>query len=168
MTRRWTRRQVLRIGGFTGLASVAGCLSSTTQKRTPQVLGKAAVSLLNGGTLVTSTSCPCCHQYFDVLAESGVDSLAIDEREDYTTPKTEADIPRDLWSCHTVVTDGYVFEGHLPLQAIEKVATERPDVVGIALPGMPAGSPGMGGSKDGEFVVYAIENDGTVREYLRR
>lgn len=149
------------------MAGVTGCLSGTNPETTAPPLDKATVFLLNGGTLVTSTSCPCCHQYFDVLSENGIDGLEVDERSDYTAPKTEAGIPRDLWSCHTIVTDEYAFEGHLPLQAIEKVATERPDIVGIALPGMPAGSPGMGGSKGGEFLVYAIESDGSTSEYLR-
>jgi hypothetical protein len=89
------------------------------------------------------------------------------EQENFAEPKQRAGIPQKLWACHTITTEGYVFEGHLPLEAVEKVATERPSIAGIALPGMPAGSPGMGGTADDEFIVYAIEQDGSTSEYLR-
>lgn len=166
MAPQWTRRRALRLGGAVGIVGVAGCLGSTETSSTTQELDEGA-ALLRGSTLVTSPSCSCCHAYADVLAESGVDDLATETREDHTKPKQEAGIPRDMWGCHSVFTDEYVIEGHVPLAAVETVATEQPDIAGIALPGMPAGSPGMGGTKDGEFVVYAIERDGSTSEYLR-
>jgi hypothetical protein len=57
--------------------------------------------------------------------------------------KAEYQIPSELQSCHTAIVDGYVVEGHVPVREIERLLTERPDVIGIAVPGMPAGSPGM-------------------------
>ncbi len=63
--------------------------------------------------------------------------------------------------------DNYIVEGHIPLAAVEKLASERPSVAGISLPEMPAGSPGMGGTKQGEFVVYAFDVDGQYREFTR-
>jgi hypothetical protein len=101
------------------------------------------------------------------LTSRGVDGLDVVEQENYVEPKQRAGIPRELWACHTITTEGYVLEGHLPLEAIEKLAREQPSITGIALPGMPAGSPGMGGTTDGEFVVYAIEQDGSTSKYLR-
>jgi hypothetical protein len=101
------------------------------------------------------------------LTESGVDRLDIVEQKNYAEPKQRAGIPRELWACHTITTEGYALEGHLPVEAIEKLAIERPAIIGVALPGMPAGSPGMGGNTDDEFVVYAIEQDGSTSEYLR-
>ncbi|MEZ5236110.1 MAG: DUF411 domain-containing protein [Acidimicrobiales bacterium] len=56
-------------------------------------------------------------------------------------------IPDEAASCHTAVVDGYIIEGHVPIQAIERLLATRPDIVGLALPGMPADSPGMGGDE---------------------
>ena len=61
----------------------------------------------------------------------------------------------------------YFVEGHVPIEAIEKLMAEKPDIAGIALPGMPSGSPGMGGSRSGQFVIYAIGKDGTTTEFMR-
>jgi hypothetical protein len=57
--------------------------------------------------------------------------------------KTEYQVPSTLQSCHTAIVDGYVIEGHVPVREIERLLAERPDVIGIAVPGMPVGSPGM-------------------------
>ena len=57
--------------------------------------------------------------------------------------KARYDIPATLQSCHTAIVDGYIIEGHVPVTEIQRLLTERPDVVGIAVPNMPAGSPGM-------------------------
>ena len=58
-------------------------------------------------------------------------------------------------------------EGHVPLEAIEKLLQEKPDIKGIAMPGMPSGAPGMLGKKTGDFVVYAVNNDGSYEEFMR-
>ncbi len=68
-----------------------------------------------------------------------------------------------MYSCHTTDIGGYLVEGHVPLAAIERLLAERPPLDGIALPGMPAGSPGMGGSADGSLTVYGIR-DGRIVE----
>ncbi len=67
-------------------------------------------------------------------------------------------------SCHTAVVDGYVVEGHVPVQAIERLLAERPDAIGLTLPGMPADSPGMGGDEAtwAAQPVLLIERDGTL------
>ena len=70
-------------------------------------------------------------------------------------------------SCHTVVIGDYFIEGHIPLEAVEKLLVEKPDIKGIAMPGMPSGSPGMPGAKKGDFVIYAVNNDGTTEEFMR-
>lgn len=167
MSSQWTRRHALQVGGAIGIFGVAGCLGSSGTDTNSPNLNQAAITLLNGGTLVTSPSCPCCHRYADILTERGVDRLDIVEQKNYAEPKQRAGIPREMWACHTITTEGYALEGHLPVEAIEKLAIERPAIIGVALPGMPAGSPGMGGSTDDEFVVYAIEQDGSTSEYLR-
>ena len=66
-----------------------------------------------------------------------------------------------------MIIDGYFVEGHVPAEAIARMLQEKPDIAGIALQGMPMGSPGMPGSKEGRFVVYAVNKDGTYKEYMR-
>jgi hypothetical protein len=64
------------------------------------------------------------------------------EREAF---RTEQGVPDDAASCHTAMIDGYIIEGHVPTDAIQRLLEDRPDAIGLALPGMPADSPGMGG-----------------------
>ena len=70
-------------------------------------------------------------------------------------------------SCHTTVIGEYFVEGHVPVEAIEKLLAEKPDVAGIGMPGMPSGSPGMPGAKQGQFIIYSINKDGTINEFMR-
>ena len=69
--------------------------------------------------------------------------------------------------CHTTIIGDYFVEGHVPLEAVEKLLTEKPDIKGIAMPGMPSGSPGMPGAKKGDFVIYAVNRDGSYEEWTR-
>lgn len=73
-------------------------------------------------------------------------------------------MPASAGSCHTALVDGYVVEGHVPAGAILQLLEERPDAIGIALPGMPADSPGMGGDLETweSQPVVLIENDGDL------
>ena len=79
--------------------------------------------------------------------------------------KDRFDIPQDMRSCHTSVIGDYYIEGHVPVAAIEKLLAEQPDVDGIALPGMPSGSPGMTGEQQAPFVIYAVAH-GEVFEFM--
>ena len=81
--------------------------------------------------------------------------------------KANYEIPSQLESCHTAVIGDYFVEGHVPLEAVEKLLMEKPDVAGIAMPGMPSGSPGMPGTKRGDFIVYSVNNDGSYEEFMR-
>ncbi len=76
-------------------------------------------------------------------------------------------VPPDMRSCHTMVIGDYFVEGHVPVEAIRKLLEERPAIKGIALPGMPDGSPGMTGTKAGPFVIYAVAADGSTSEFMR-
>ena len=71
----------------------------------------------------------------------------------------KAGVPADLQGCHTAFIGDYVVDGHVPLEAIEKLLAEHPTIKGITLPGMPEGSPGMYGKKAKPFTVYAIGQD---------
>ena len=71
-------------------------------------------------------------------------------------------------SCHTMEVNGYVVEGHVPVAAIKKMLRERPNIKGIALPGMPASSPGMGAEKPGSLNVMQIEHNGKADKLYQR
>jgi hypothetical protein len=81
--------------------------------------------------------------------------------------KEEHNIPQRAWSCHTALVDGYVVEGHVPIEDIERLLSERPDVAGIAVPGMPVGSPGMeiDGAEPQPFVVVTFDAAGNTEVY---
>ena len=109
-------------------------------------------------------SCGCCEDYIGQLEARGYEVETVDT-DDISGIKAEFGIPDDLWSCHTAVVDGYFIEGHMPFEAVEALLQEQPDIAGIALAGMPLGSPGMPGEKDGPFVVQAVNRDGGTFEF---
>jgi hypothetical protein len=81
--------------------------------------------------------------------------------------KKEYQVPEDFQACHTAIVNGYVIEGHVPVEEIERLLKEKPDVIGIAVAGMPAGSPGMEieGFEDEAFDVVTFDKDGNIDLY---
>ena len=81
--------------------------------------------------------------------------------------KKKYQVPAEFQACHTAIVDGYVIEGHVPIKEIERLLSERPAVLGIAVAGMPAGSPGMEieGSDSEPFDVVTFDQDGTILIY---
>ena len=82
--------------------------------------------------------------------------------------KTNLKVPEKLRSCHTAVIDGYVIEGHVPADLIDKLIQEKPAVLGLAVPGMPVGSPGMEGGTPERYNVYTFDKDGNTTVYAKR
>ena len=105
--------------------------------------------------LYKDPDCGCCAEYAKVLERGGF-PVRIKETTALEALRRMAGVPDKLASCHTMTIGNYVVEGHVPVSAIKKLLAERPDIRGIALPGMPQGSPGMTGVKEGPFVVYEI------------
>ncbi len=85
--------------------------------------------------------------------------------EDMTSIRQKYQIPQDMISCHTAVIGDYFVEGHVPVKAIEEMLEEKPAINGIALPGMPPGSPGMSGEKTETFKIYALL-DGAKSDFM--
>ncbi|HLB79176.1 MAG TPA: DUF411 domain-containing protein [Dongiaceae bacterium] len=106
-----------------------------------------------------SPECGCCGLWSTHLTESGF-AVRIVEIDDLTPVKRQARVPEDLETCHTAFLDGYVVEGHVPVGAIDKLLNERPSVIGVAVPGMPAGAPGMPGAQREPFDVLTFAADG--------
>jgi hypothetical protein len=110
-------------------------------------------------TMFKMPQCGCCEGHAAHLRENGFD-LEIKESADLAQLSAEAGIPSEMEGCHTIFVDGYVVGGHVPAGVIKRMLTERPAIAGITLPGMPTGSPGMGGPKTEPFVIYAVTKDG--------
>jgi len=107
-----------------------------------------------------SPTCGCCHEWEAYLRAHGYAVRSV-PTDDMAAVKAAHGLPEATWSCHTAVIDGYVVEGHVPIEAIEDLLTQRPAIEAIALPGMPAGSPGMPGTKAGPFEILSV-TDGEV------
>ncbi|MEE4206734.1 MAG: DUF411 domain-containing protein [Erythrobacter sp.] len=113
--------------------------------------------------------CGCCGKWAEhVRAENEVE-VAETISEDMARVKLALGVPQDLWSCHTLTVDGYVIEGHVPAAEIERLLAERPaGVVGLAVPGMPIGSPGMEmGDRTQSYEVIAFRADGSRFVFAR-
>jgi hypothetical protein len=85
-----------------------------------------------------------------------------------TDVKSRYGVPQRLYSCHTAVIDGYVIEGHVPADLIKRILKERPSIVGLAVPGMPVGSPGMEGPNPEPYEVLTFDKQGRTTVYARR
>lgn len=102
--------------------------------------------------------CGCCEAWADKMQEAGYD-VVIRIEEDLEPVRQEAGVPDSLMGCHTAFIDGYVIEGHVPAMDIARLLTSRPDVTGIAVPGMPMGSPGMEmGGQTQSYQVMAFKD----------
>jgi len=106
-------------------------------------------------TLYKNPDCTCCEKYADYLRSNGFDVTVI-EHPNMTLIKQKHGVREDLEGCHTTLVGGYVAEGHVPLVALKRLLSEKPAIKGISLPGMPEGSPGMSGTKEGAFTIYSI------------
>ncbi len=104
--------------------------------------------------------CGCCENYISYLKvnEFKVEKKEVNDKE-IENLKRSLGIPKNLWSCHTVLLNNYFVEGHIPISAIEKLLTEKPEINGIALPGMPSGSPGMPGFKIEKWKIHSIKDE---------
>ncbi|MDP3957829.1 MAG: DUF411 domain-containing protein [bacterium] len=108
-----------------------------------------------------TSTCGCCGAFISYLKKKDV-AVKMENVTDLDAVKRQYGVPSELSSCHTSIVDGYVVEGHVPFEAIEKLLNERPNIKGIALPGMPSGTPGMPGPKFEKWDIRSFTEDGTV------
>ena len=100
-------------------------------------------------------SCGCCYGYVLFLEEEKFKVKQTDMRSLHLIKK-KYNIPLEMQSCHTTILGKYFIEGHVPIEAINKLLKEKPDIDGIALPGMPIGTPGMPGEKEEPYIIYQL------------
>jgi hypothetical protein len=153
-----TRRDWLRLT----LASAATVLVSRRGLGQPTAPRKL--------TVYKSPTCGCCTNWVQHMKAAGftVDAHDVND-ETLAQVKDTAGVPQSLRSCHVAISGAYAFEGHVPADLVEKVLDEKPRIVGLAVPGMPAGSPGMemGGRID-HYDVMAFTRDGKSWKYAGR
>jgi hypothetical protein len=112
-------------------------------------------------------NCGCCKSWIEHLRKHGFDVTSHDT-PDMNEPKTTGGVPQKLQSCHTAFVNGYVVEGHVPAADIQRMLTEKPKIAGIAVPGMPIGSPGMEvGNRVDKYDVIAFNRDGSTSVFAK-
>ncbi len=164
---RISRRKLCSAGTAITLSAVSGCLGGSDERA-----DEPNDDWTWSGTLPVTTvvqhhdpSCGCCSAYADYLDDHGF-AVELEETADPETVKRDLAVPQDAWSCHTIEFGDYLVEGHVPLEAIERLFEEEPAVRGIAAPGMPKYSPGMGPRGDDPLSIVAFEEGGDVFEYV--
>lgn len=168
MTSAYTRRGLLGLFAVVSGAALTGCdrkpaaavgVSGAAGPSSP-VKGKVGVPIL----VYRDPECGCCEAWADIARAEGY-AVTVENRADMAAVKTRYGVPDQLASCHTAVIGGYAIEGHVPMQHVARLLRDKPrDIRGIAVPGMPRGSPGMempDGSADA-FEVTAFGSDGKV------
>lgn len=115
-------------------------------------------------TVYKSATCGCCKAWVKHLEANGFAVRAVDV-DNLQEMKAASGVPGPLASCHTALVDGYVVEGHVPADLVKKMLRERPQIAGLAVPGMPSGSPGMEGPRKDRYNVMAFEKGGASHVY---
>ncbi len=119
-------------------------------------------------TVHKSPYCGCCKQWIEHMRAHGFEVTVV-ETEDLGPVKARVGVPPGKGSCHTAEVEGYFVEGHVPAEDVKRLLAERPDARGIALPGMPIGSPGMEieGVPPQAYTVELVDKDGVSTPYAR-
>ena len=144
--------------GLGGIAALAGGALAF-----PGLFGGGPAS---AGEVVVykSPSCGCCGEWAKHLRRNGFD-VSVKNIDNISPVKEQAGVPYDLESCHTAFVDGYVVEGHVPAENIYKMLADRPDLKGLAVPGMPASAPGMDSPDREPYTVYSFNAKGKTEIY---
>lgn len=146
----------------------------TTFRSTMRVTALTALALLSQAAwaagsmeVLKSASCGCCVSWGKHMREAGFTVTEIDlPLADLNAAKVEAGLKPGQTSCHTTRIDGYIIEGHVPAREVQRLLGERPDAIGLTVPDMPYGSPGMGDEAEADpYDVLLVRRDGTTEIY---
>ncbi len=163
-----------------GLVSVGALLLSSACAREPEVTNANATASTQEAVPVAtaattphmivhkSPTCGCCGLWVEHMQRAGF-SVEVRDTDDLGSIKAQLGVPSGKGSCHTAEIDGYLIEGHVPVDDIRKLLAERPKARGLVLPGMPLGSPGME-TPDGRVQPYTVElvaEDGSTSPFSR-
>ncbi|ELS02454.1 putative metal-binding protein [Xenococcus sp. PCC 7305] len=145
---------------FTNSSEQITYISFWGQKANPNNVGNLNM------TLYRSPSCSCCGAWIDHIKEHGFRITEDIKTESIAALKQKLNVPPKLASCHTAIIDGYIIEGHVPADDIKRFLRQKPQVAGLAVPGMVIGTPGMEmGDRQQPFQVLAFNNKGEVEVF---
>lgn len=151
-----------------GLAATSLVLASCTATKdsgmmaasSPEEVASAEAALVSEITVFRSPTCGCCGQWIEHAKAAGF-QVKDEITEDMSAIKQQYGVPQSLTSCHTTVVGDYVIEGHIPAEDVQRLLSEKPDVAGIAVPGMLIGSPGMeSGDYTEPYTVFSFTESG--------
>ncbi len=156
-----TNNKILIVGLLFTVGFAAALFLSGGEKQDQQVAeaeeGKLEV------VMYKNEGCQCCTKWADHMNEA---EFAVIEKPvpNLGEIKAENGISREMASCHTALVDGYIVEGHVPIEDVQRLLKERPDAIGLTVPGMPIGSPGMEvpGREPDNYDVLLIAKDGST------
>ncbi|MEO8192738.1 MAG: DUF411 domain-containing protein [Gemmatimonadales bacterium] len=167
----------VRIIGLTATMAFAlsACTSDRNETKSSQTFETQSVPIVVAtNTLPAPTievykdaSCGCCKEWIKHLEQNGFKVEAID-MPDLSAVKTKYGVKPEIQACHTAVVNGYVVEGHVPADVILKMLKDKPAIVGLAVPGMPMGSPGMEGPTKERYDVLTFDRAGRTTVYAPR
>lgn len=151
----------IRISGLVGGLMVLGFLGTVAALPTHQARPIAI-------TVYKSPTCGCCSAWVDHMKANGF-TVTVRDVDNLAPIKGESGVPARLQSCHTAIVQGYVVEGHVPADLVKKLLAEKPRVAGLAVPGMPIGSPGMEqGTTRQAYDVLTFDAQGRTSVYAKR
>lgn len=149
-----TRRDALRTLAVTAVGIVTACQEARG--------GPAPVM-----EVTKDPGCGCCDKWAEHFRTAGF-TVNVKEDAERRAHKARLGIPAEFQTCHTGIVEGYVVDGHVPADLVRKMLAEKPAIRGLAVPGMPIGSPGMEGPNPQPYDVIAFTKDGQKTVYARR
>jgi len=162
--------------GSAVVATVGATLFSRTASATTTLAGTTSaipvepLTALPVVTVYKSPTCGCCKEWIKYMQKSGWTVKAID-MDDLRAIKSASGVPAAMESCHTALIGTYIVEGHVPSDLIQKMLNEKPAIIGLSVPGMVEGPPGMedgSGKKQPPYTVMAFAKGGKTSVYARR
>ncbi len=168
-----SRRDFLAtLGALTGFAAVSASVAQLRAQPPKPPTGKAAPGAIAAATsraitIYKEPNCGCCKLWVAHVQKAGF-VATVHDTTDMATVKTSMGVPDALQSCHTARIGSYTIEGHVPADVIVKLLDEKPVGRGLAVPGMPMGSPGMEGGRAERYQVILFDAAGKARVYASR
>lgn len=164
-------QQILFIGSFITVLVAAILFWPSSDVEEPQTTAKTSMESSQpmmqapegaiSVTMYKNEGCMCCTRWAEHMNKEGF-YVTEEITRQLGAIKSEQGITNELASCHTAMIDGYVVEGHVPPADVQRLLEERPDAIGLSVPGMPEGSPGMEGPNPNPYDVLLINSDGST------
>lgn len=169
MNRQFLKSKVFSAGLLAASLALVGCTAAQNSRQLASenitATAETRAVLASEITVFRSPTCGCCGKWIDHAEATGF-QVKDEMTEDMSAIKQQYGIPQTLTSCHTTVVGDYVVEGHVPVEDVQRLLVEKPDIAGIAVPGMPIGSPGMeSGDYTEPYTVFSFTESGETAAF---